>query len=108
MRDATYIGRDDGSRFDCMQGIELAIAQSLGQLGLRDRIGTGRTTAQVRIGKRLQIEPQLWKQVLTDTTQVLPVLKGADRQSVVTRQRVSVGVDRGDSRTQKKQKIVTT
>src|SRR3546814_12675465 len=105
MRDATYIGRDDGSRFDCMQGIELAIAQSLGQFGLRDRIGTGRTTAQVRISKRLQIEPQLLNQVLTDNAQALPVLQGAwwmkschDRQTALSGLELDAAIGRASCR----------
>ncbi len=78
VRDAADVGRHDGRRLQGLQVAQLAVAQRVGDLRLQHRIGTGRTTTQVRlVGGHAHIEAQRVQVRFHAAAQLLPVLQGA-------------------------------
>ena len=74
---AADVGSDDDFRLATFQGIELVVAQLLGQLRLGQRVAACRAAAQVRVGHAGEFEAQALEHVFDRTAELLCMLQGA-------------------------------
>src|SRR5688572_9079742 len=77
VQEAADVGRGDKIRLSLLESRDLAREQLPGELGLGERIGSGRAAAQVAIPHRDQLEAARGQDALHDTIEAKPVLQGA-------------------------------